>query len=162
MFKGKARVDVEAVALPGTSASTSWDVDRTMARNYRASGLAADANRTFGRNERAADEALGFETAAARATTGGDALAAVLGQSKSTGRAPPKRLTPKQARIVERMIATHGANCEAMATDRKLNAMQHATGVVKRMVESFHFYAVERAAGGGVKVDFRAPIKGKL
>ena len=50
---------------------------------------------------------------------------------------------------------------EAMAKDRKLNAMQHTPGVVRRMLESFEFYKSERVAGH-VKVDFRAPIKGKL
>ena len=159
-FKGKPRVDVAAVDLPGALASTSWDVEQTMAGNYHASGLVSDPNRAFGRNE-TAEKAVRAHAVAAAATTGGDALASVLGRCKSTGAAPPKRLTPKQVRIVERWIETHGENVESMAKDRKLNAMQHTPGVVRRMLESFEFYKSERVAGH-VKVDFRAPIKGKL
>ena len=167
---GKALVDVAAVVLPGGASdaaiTTSWDVERTPGANYALSGLASDPNRVGrgGRNEARDDEAvrLARTRAAAAADTTDEKLAA-CGETRTTGHAAPKRLTPKQTLVVERLVERYGEDLRAMSVDRKLNALQHTVGRLTRLVESYHFYAKERDIGDDkVRVDFRAPKKGRL
>lgn len=74
-------------------------------------------------------------------------------QVRSTGKALPKRLTSHQRQIVGRLLAAHGDDIPAMARDRKLNSMQHSEGVLRALVESYHYWK----EGSGV--DFRVPNK---
>jgi len=161
---GKARIDTGAVELPGAGCSTAvWDVETTLTKNYAASGLVSDPNATGkgGRNTETT-RASSKGKVAARATSDGDETRSLLGQTRSTGYAAPKRLTPKQTRVISALVEAHGDDLDAMVLDRKRNAYQHTRGVLLRMVESYHYYERERAEGGMTRVDFRAPIKGKL
>ena len=54
--------------------------------------------------------------------------------------APPKRLTTKQRRVVGALVAKHGHDLNAMARDRKLNAMQHTIAQLRELVVSFAAY----------------------
>jgi nucleolar protein 16 len=163
---GRTRVDHAAVNLPGAPRATEpWNVDATLTRNYAASGLASDAN-VAGRGGRNANDAPGTavkDAVATLATSDGDETRALLGQTKSSGFAAPKRLTPKQTRVVETLVRAHGDDLNAMVMDRKRNAMQHSSGTLLRMTESYHYWREEAtAAAGTVRVDFRAPKKSKL
>lgn len=60
--------------------------------------------------------------------------------------------------VVGRYVeAKHGDNLNAMARDRKLNAMQHTVSQLRELVVSFVAYP-ELVEGGGA-LDFRAPQK---
>lgn len=174
--KSKQTVTVVPVLLPGARDSTAWDDDTTHQSNYEAVGIVSDPNRIgkTGRNSTAleeGEEAAGHrgskktdETVAAQATVGGDEVRGAVGQVRSTGTAPPKRLTTKQRRIVGALIAKHGDNLHAMARDRKLNAMQHTVSVLRELVVSYVAYPDLIENGG--RLDFRAPkktsLKGKM
>ena len=181
---GKSVVNVATVRLPTIGGdddddddddgrTAPWNVAHTLTQNYDASGLASDPNAAGkrGRNTIGLDIATtsrGGEHAkvAARALSNGDETRAILGRAREFGHSAPKRLTPKQTRIVKSLVEKHGEDLDAMALDRKLNAMQHTRGVLLRMTESWYYYASERVAdnagGGRVRVDFRAPVKRKL
>ena len=88
---------------------------------------------------------------------GGDELRGALGAERSTGKREPARLTAKQLRIVGALVEAYGEDVEAMARDRKLNAMQHSVGVLKKLVEGY-VHSSELAEKGGAR-DFRAPVK---
>lgn len=166
--KGRARVDTPAVDLPGAGATESWDVDATLAKNYAASGLASDPNAIAraGRNARDDDDGEEedgkAEKVAAAATTNGDVARAAMGLAREDGYAAPKRLTPKQTRVVKALVEAHGDDLEAMRMDRGRNAMQHTTGQLLRLTESYHYWRERDEGVDGVRVDFRAPKKGKL
>ena len=102
------------------------------------------------------------EAVATLATSNGDETRALLGETKSTGVAAPRRLTPKQTRVVEALVEAHGDDLSAMVMDGKRNAMQHSSGTLLKMTESYHYWREEAAAGGTTRVDFRAPKKSKL
>lgn len=72
---------------------------------------------------------------------------------RSSGKAPPKRLTPNQRQIVERLLAAHGDDVEAMVMDRRLNPMQHSTGALEKLIASYRHWKI------GSGVDFRVPTK---
>jgi len=164
--KGRARVDTAAVDLPGAGATESWDVDATLAKNYAASGLASDPNAIAraGRNARDEDDEDDgkAEKVAAAATTNGDVARAAMGLAREDGYAAPKRLTPKQTRVVKALVEAHGDDLEAMRMDRGRNAMQHTTGQLLRLTESYHYWRERDEGVDAVRVDFRAPKKGKL
>ena len=104
---GRARVDHAVVSLPGAPRATEpWNVDATLTRNYAASGLASDAN-VAGRGGRNAMDDPGAsvrEAVATLATSNGDETRALLGETKTSGFSAPKRLTPKQTRVVEALV----------------------------------------------------------
>jgi nucleolar protein 16 len=185
--KTKQHVKVVPVLLPGARDATSWDDDDTHQNNYESVGIVSDPNKVgkTGRNaakriaedrdgEAARDDAgptasragaktktTRDDTVAAQAVVGGDEVRGALGQVRSTGEAPPKRLTTKQRRIVGALVAKHGADLNAMARDRKLNAMQHTVAQLRNLVVSLMAYPELLEEGGG-KLGFRAPIKSSL
>ena len=67
----------------------------------------------------------------------------------------------KTGRIVGALVAKHGADLNAMARDRKLNAMQHTVAQLRNLVVSLMAYPELLEEGGG-KLGFRAPIKSSL
>lgn len=129
--------------------------------NYESSGLVLDATARFGRNSRR-DRIQ--QLAAAREGDGGgdepaaeeqldDDLVAAMAQVRSSGKAAPKRLTPRQRQIVQRLLEAHGDDVAAMSRDRRLNPMQHSRGVLEGMIAAFEHWK----EGSGV--DFRVPTK---
>ena len=74
-------------------------------------------------------------------------------QMRSTGKAPPKRLTTHQRQIVRRLVDAHGDDVAGMARDRKLNPMQHTLATLRALLESYRHW------GEGAGVDFRVPNK---
>ena len=152
--KTSQKVTVAPVLLPGAVDATAWNEDTTHQHNYAAAGLASDPNKIgkTGRNavERREERAGGGNgdggehddgTVAARATVGGDEVRGAMGEVRSTGFAPPKRLTTKQRRIVGALVAKHGeTNLPAMFRDRKLNAMQHTIAQLRELVVSYVAY----------------------
>ena len=165
--KTKQHVKVVPVRLPGAAEDTTWQEDTTHVSNYSVVGIVSDPN-AVGKTGRNAKAPLGGSSAdepedtsvAATATVGGDEVRGLLGQVRSTGLAPPKRLTTKQRRIVGALVAKHGHDLNAMARDRKLNAMQHTIAQLRELVVSFAAYPDLLESGGAL--DFRAPIKTSL
>lgn len=72
---------------------------------------------------------------------------------RSTGPAPPQRLTPQQRRLCKRLIALHGKDTRAMMLDHRANPMQHSEGVLRKMLASFEHW------GDDTNVSFRVPVK---
>ena len=122
--KTKQTVTVKPVLLPGAKDETTWDQDRTHQLNYEHVGIVSDPNKIgkTGRNssklealEEGETEAAAAKrrreedtSVAAQATVGGDEVRGLLGQVRSTGLAPPKRLTTKQRRIVGALVVRQG------------------------------------------------------
>jgi nucleolar protein 16 len=165
--KTKQHVKVVPVRLPGAAEDTAWKEDTTHVGNYSVVGIVSDPNAVgkTGRNSKAPLGASGAEepedtSVAATAIVGGDEVRGLLGQVRSTGLAPPKRLTTKQRRVVGALVAKHGHDLNAMARDRKLNAMQHTIAQLRELVVSFAAYPDLLENGGAL--DFRAPIKTSL
>ena len=167
--KTKQHVKVVPVRLPGAAEDTHWKEDTTHVGNYSSVGIVSDPN-ALGKTGRNSKSSLGAETrdsnerqdtsVAATAIVGGDEVRGLLGQVRSTGLAPPKRLTTKQRRIVGALVAKHGDDLNAMARDRKLNAMQHTIAQLRELVVSFVAYPDLLENGGAL--DFRAPVKTSL
>lgn len=82
-----------------------------------------------------------------------DDLKVAMAKQRSTGKAPPKRPTPRQHQLVERLAAAHGSDVAAMVRDRKINTMQHSRGQIEALIESCEYWA------GKTGVDFRVPNK---
>tara|TARA_B110000459_G_scaffold189588_1_gene223890 strand:- start:53 stop:640 length:588 start_codon:yes stop_codon:yes gene_type:complete len=164
--KTKQQVKVVPLRLPGAAGDTNWNQDTTHVGNYSNVGIVSDPNAVgkTGRNSRALvvdGEIKPKDTSvASTATIGGDEVRGLLGQVRSTGLAPPKRLTTKQRRIVGALVEKYGEDLNAMARDRKLNAMQHTIAQLRDLVVSFVAYP-ELLDGGG-SLDFRAPMKSSL
>ena len=156
--KTKQHVKVVPVRLPGAAEDTTWQEDTTHVSNYSVVGIVSDPN-AVGKTGRNAKAPLGGSSAdepedtsvAATATVGGDEVRGLLGQVRSTGLAPPKRLTTKQRRIVGALVAKHGHD---------LNAMQHTVAQLRELVVSFVAYPELLENGGAL--DFRAPVKTSL
>lgn len=124
--KTKQTVTVKPVLLPGAKDETTWDQDRTHQLNYEHLGIVNDPNKIgkTGRNssklealEEGETEAAAAKrrrdedtSVAAQATVGGDEVRGLLGQVRSTGLAPPKRLTTKQRRIVGALVVRPNAD----------------------------------------------------
>ena len=124
--KTKQTVTVKPVLLPGAKDETTWDQDRTHQLNYEHVGIVNDPNKIgkTGRNssklealEEGETEAAAAKrrrdedtSVAAQATVGGDEVRGLLGQVRSTGLAPPKRLTTKQRRIVGALVVRPNAD----------------------------------------------------
>ena len=145
---------------------TAWKEDTTHVGNYSVVGIVSDPNAVgkTGRNSKAPLGASGAEepedtSVAATAIVGGDEVRGLLGQVRSTGLAPPKRLTTKQRRVVGALVAEHGHDLNAMARDRKLNAMQHTIAQLRELVVSA---AYPDLLESGRRWIFRAPIKTSL
>lgn len=137
-----------------------WDPLVHAQDNMERLGLVADVNKVAGGARKRPDPislaAAAADPAAldaAAAEPADDELRVALGKARSSGRAPPKRLTVRQRGIVERLLAVHGDDVAAMARDTKLNAMQHSEGQLRAMIASFRHWA----PGSGV--DFRVPNK---
>ena len=164
--KGRARVDTAAVELPGAGATESWDVDATLTKNYSASGLASDPNarERAGRNARDdANDDEGLGKVAAGATTNGDVARAAMGLAREDGHAMPKRLTPKQTRVVKALVEAHGDDLEAHDACIGRNAMQHTTGRLLRPIDGIVPLLARTRRGGGVRASgFQSAEKGKL
>lgn len=133
--------------------TVTWDDEQHVAANMERMGLVADVTAGFGRNATRDAVAAAAADPAVLEAAPDDELAAACGQQRSTGRAPPKRLTTRQRQIVQRLVDAHGADVEAMARDRRLNTMQHSAGALHGLLESFHHWH----PGSGV--GFRAPNK---
>lgn len=125
-------------------------------------GFVADANSRhggFGRNTKT-DKIESKATAIAPddpIDIKDDDLLAAMGKMRSSGKAPPKRPTPRQKSIVAALVAAHGeseAGFVAMSKDRKRNPMQHTVGELKKLIESVNYWK------GKTGVDFRVPVKG--
>ena len=122
--KTTQKVTVTPVLLPGASGETAWDQHTTHQNNYNITGIVSDPNKMgkTGRNsQKLVELGEGEDSAAvarakreadtsiaATATVGGDEVRGMLGQVRSTGLAPPKRLTTKQRRIVGALVVGGG------------------------------------------------------
>lgn len=118
--KTTQKVSVKPVLLPGAKAETKWDQHTTHQSNYDHVGIVSDPNKfgKTGRNSQklvelgdgvdsaavAKAKRLADTSVAAQATVGGDEVRGMMGQVRSTGLAPPKRLTTKQRRIVGALV----------------------------------------------------------
>jgi len=71
-----------------------------------------------------------------------DEVRALRGVPRSTGVAPPPRLTAKQQRIVKALLDAHGDDVLAMARDHKRNALQHTPAVLSRFIASYRRWHV--------------------
>lgn len=140
---------------PPVPRSPTWDEQDFIEGNYERMGFAADVNLAHGRNARG-------DALAARAAALADAgeepaidedLAVAMAQQRASGKAPPKRPTPRQRAIVARLVAAHGDDVAAMVRDRKLNAMQHSTGQLQALIQGCEYWE------GKTGVDFRVPNK---
>lgn len=120
MKKTTQKVTVTPVLLPGCKEETAWDTNTTHQGNYTTVGIVSDPNKVgkTGRNStmlvqrREGEDSRAVATAkkdadnsiASTATVGGDEVRGLVGQVRSTGLAPPKRLTTKQRRIVSALV----------------------------------------------------------
>lgn len=135
--------------------SPSWNQAGNIESNYEHIGFAADLNSGTGRNRRSdvlANKVPQIPDDQLDASLDED-LKIAMAQQGNSGKAPPKRPTPRQRQLIERLLAAHGSNVAAMVRDRKLNTMQHSEGVLQSMIESCDYWR------GKTGVDFRAPIK---
>lgn len=132
-----------------------WEQRDTITENYQANKFVLDPNEGFGRNKRSKPLKSKEEREAEDGETfsDDDELRVVCNQERKSGKAPPKRLTTHQRQIVERLIAAHGDDLQAMFRDRKLNPMQHSVGKLKELLEAHAFWRP------GDKHDFRVPLK---
>jgi hypothetical protein len=138
-----------------TCCSPTWDPSGHIESNYQQIGFAADVNVGTGRNRRSdtlADKVPTVPDEQLDASLDED-LKVAMARQRSSGKAPPKRPTPRQRQLIERLLAVHGSNVGAMSRDRKLNAMQHTEGQLQALIESCDYWR------GKTGVDFRAPIK---
>eukprot|EP00230_Micromonas_polaris_P008805 CAMPEP_0117641330 /NCGR_PEP_ID=MMETSP0802-20121206/9296_1 /TAXON_ID=38833 /ORGANISM="Micromonas sp., Strain CCMP2099" /LENGTH=206 /DNA_ID=CAMNT_0005446309 /DNA_START=74 /DNA_END=692 /DNA_ORIENTATION=- len=160
--KTKQHVKVVPLRLPGADEDTVWHENTTHVGNYHNVGIVSDANAVgkTGRNSNraflvstgstSAETKAKDTTIASTATIGGDEVKGALGERRSTGLAPPKRLTTKQRRIVGALVSKYGfEDLNAMARDRKLNAMQHTIALLRELVVSFVAYPDLLKKGGG-------------
>mmetsp|Transcript_10412 Transcript_10412/g.18865 ORF Transcript_10412/g.18865 Transcript_10412/m.18865 type:complete len:184 (-) Transcript_10412:98-649(-) len=133
---------------------TSWDAEKTLQENYMANGFTNSLKQSHGRNTRS-NKSKEVEGAVkiTEDFADDDELRALNNKQRKTGKAAPKRLTPHQKQIVERLIEAHGDDVEAMARDRKLNELQHSEGKLRMMLDSFSHWK------GATGVDFRVPHK---
>lgn len=135
--------------------SPSWNQAGNIDSNYEHIGFAADVNAGTGRNRRSdilANKVPQIPDHQLDASLDED-LKVAMARQRNSGKAPPKRPTPRQRHLIERLLAAHGSNIAAMFKDRKLNAMQHSEGVLQSLIESCDYWR------GKTGVDFRAPIK---
>lgn len=135
--------------------SPTWNQAGNIESNYEHIGFAADVNSGTGRNRRSdilANKVPQIPDHQIDASLDED-LKIAMAQQRDSGKAPPKRPTPRQRQLIERLLAAHGSNVTAMVRDRKLNAMQHSEGVLQSLIESCDYWR------GKTGVDFRAPIK---
>ena len=134
-----------------------WDPDEHIEANYEQMGFVADLNAGTGRNRKTdiiAEKAAALqEDEDIKDDDLDDDLRVAMAKQRSTGKAAPKRPTPRQRQLVERLQAAHGDNIIAMAKDRKLNKMQHSKGQLESLIESCEYWA------GKTGVDFRVPNK---
>ncbi|KAG7669887.1 hypothetical protein Ndes2526A_g06189 [Nannochloris sp. 'desiccata'] len=133
----------------------TWNQAGNIESNYEHLGFAADVNAGTGRNRRSdilANKVPQIPDDQLDASLDED-LKVAMAQQRNSGKAPPKRPTPRQRQLIERLLAAHGSNVAAMVRDRKLNAMQHSEGVLQSLIESCDYWR------GNTGVDFRAPIK---
>ena len=120
-------------------------------------GFASDLNLGTGRNRKSdafATKAAQLADVDVTEQTLDEDLKVAMAQQRSTGKAAPKRPTPRQRQIVERLLAAHGSDIDAMFRDKRLNAMQHSKGVLQEMIEACDYWS------GKTGVDFRVPNKG--
>ena len=137
-----------------------WDESQKADANYEQLGLVVDANLGFGRNKRP-DRLAGAQERSVRGESESegeealdDDLKAAMAKVRSTGKAAPKRLTPRQRQIVEALIKAHGEDVDAMTRDRKRNAMQHTKAQLQALIGSYQHWSENSG------VDFRVPTKG--
>ncbi|GAB4822055.1 hypothetical protein N2152v2_009101 [Parachlorella kessleri] len=135
-------------------ASAEWDAEDTVITNYQQVGLVRDPNAGFGRNKRVDIIQEKAEDPAVLSAELDDDLKAACNEQRSSGKAPPKRLTPHQRQIVQRLLNVHGDDTRAMMMDRTLNPMQHSEGTLQQLIDSYCYWK----SGSGV--DFRVPVEG--
>jgi len=147
-----------ATVLPGTDTPAPWSETSTRRANYAALGLAENANDQHGRHNpvrKPPAPVVSEPPVGALAVTDGEAMRQVLGLPLARGVRPPRQLTATQTRVLAALVAAHGSDVEAMARDRKLNALQHTPGTLRVMLTAFTAYAGKSGGGHG----FRAPVK---
>ena len=141
-----------AAARPGMAAKlgrpVDWEQGAKVEQNYARLGFVADPNAGHGRNARADPIAAAKDDAAVD-----DDARAALGEARSTGAVPPRRLTPRQRATVEAVLAAHGEDLDAAVLDRRANPAQMARGELARLVAAYRYWP----AGSGV--EFRVPTK---
>lgn len=120
----------------------SWKETNTLVHNYEQLGLVLDPNEGFGRNHTAPPVKTKEEREAAQEETysDDDEFRALCSKVRKTGKAQPPRLTSHQRQIIQRLIAKHGDDVEAMVRDTKLNSMLHSAGKLKEMIAAFQFW----------------------
>ena len=84
-----------------------------------------------------------------------DFRAEILGEVRSSGPAPPAKLTSTQQRIFEGLLSAHGGDLEAMARDKKLNPMLLTVGRLRKMLLSYEAFRDRPQS----KTPFRTPHK---
>jgi hypothetical protein len=133
--------------------SPTWNPSGNIESNYQNMGFASALNAGSGRNRRSDTLATKVVSDEQLDASLDEDLKVAMAKQRSSGKAPPKRPTPRQRQLIERLLAVHGSNVAAMSRDRKLNAMQHTEGQLQALIESCDYWK------GKTGVDFRAPIK---
>lgn len=141
------------------SNSPEWNKAVHAEENYQKIGFATDVNVGTGRNRKnvdliAAKAADLPEDDAVIDANLDDDLKVAMAKQRSTGKAPPKRPTPRQRHFVQQLVAAHGSDVDAMVRNVKINKMQHSKGQLMELIESVEYWA------GKTGVDFRVPVKG--
>jgi hypothetical protein len=143
--------------------SVDWNEGEKIDKNYEHIGLLSNPNAGFGRQTRA-DVLTSKRPASGQQTDGeetedtnvDDDLTAAMGKTRSSGKAPPKRPTPRQRQSVARLIEAHGGDIDRMSRDRKLNPMQQTSAELRRLIEACEYWKEQSG------VDFRVPNKSGL
>ncbi|KAA8494529.1 Nucleolar protein 16 [Porphyridium purpureum] len=103
----------------------AWDNSKNVRENLDAIGLAARANAPLNNKAKASGDA---QTAVVARM---EELAAV-GEKEA-----PRHPAEGEAQVLEKLIAKHGDDYEAMARDIKINTMQHTSRVLERRVRRY-------------------------
>eukprot|EP01025_Chloroclados_australasicus_P024877 TRINITY_DN24936_c0_g1_i1.p4 TRINITY_DN24936_c0_g1~~TRINITY_DN24936_c0_g1_i1.p4 ORF type:complete len:198 (-),score=14.19 TRINITY_DN24936_c0_g1_i1:866-1399(-) len=122
--------------------SMNWETTDTVTENYSNIGLVQNAN-TFKNINNVTEEQLPPE--------GQKDDIDYLIQNKP--RTVPKKITPRQRRLIGKLIEAHGEDVEGMVKDMKLNPFLLSAGTLKRIINGYYYW---KESDG---VDFFAPRK---
>jgi len=166
--------DIKSIRIPGCEEDSEWDREKSLVNNYNKIGIVSNVNAFYhkgGRNAQKDDDDVndvndnkggGGVANALQFDVERDEIRKAIGHQKSTGKAEPKRITPRQRRICEQLIQKYGDDdVEKMFRDIKLNVLQKTRGELRAMLESYQYWKDENGenAEGEIRVDFRAPRK---
>mgnify|MGYP001361124776 CR=1 FL=1 len=166
--------DIKSIRIPGCEEDSEWDREKSLVNNYNKIGIVSNVNAFYhkgGRNAQKDDDDVndvndnkggGVVANALQFDVERDEIRKAIGHQKSTGKAEPKRITPRQRRICEQLIQKYGDDdVEKMFRDIKLNVLQKTRGELRAMLESYQYWKDENGenAEGEIRVDFRAPRK---